>query len=56
MRLDQLVAELDAYFRVADVRGDFPFVQEVYPPYWRDLVEPSYPERWNEGTVSASVT
>ena len=47
MRVAPLVAELDAYFRVPDVRGDFAFVEAVYPPYWRELVEPAYIERWN---------
>jgi putative NIF3 family GTP cyclohydrolase 1 type 2 len=47
VRLDALVAELDAYFRVPDVRGDFPFVENVYPEYWREFVEPGYVERWN---------
>jgi putative NIF3 family GTP cyclohydrolase 1 type 2 len=47
VRLDALVADLDAYFRVPDVRGDFAFVEAVYPPYWRDFVEPAYVERWN---------
>jgi putative NIF3 family GTP cyclohydrolase 1 type 2 len=50
VRLDDLVAELDAYFRVPDVVGDdwsgtFEF---LYPdPYWREFVEPGYEGRWN---------
>jgi putative NIF3 family GTP cyclohydrolase 1 type 2 len=50
VKLNDLVSELDAYFRVPDVRGDdwagiFEF---VYPdPYWREFVEPGYEGRWN---------
>ncbi len=48
--LDTLVAELDAYFRVPDVRNDDwePVLAEVYAePYWRDYAEPTYAGRWN---------
>ena len=48
--LDALVAELDAYFRVPDVRNDDwePLFASVYPdPYWREFAEPGYDERWN---------
>ncbi len=50
MRLEDLVARLDAYFRVADVRGDdwSPGFEDCYPePYWRQYVEPGYEGRWN---------
>ena len=50
MRLDELVAALDAYFRTQDVRGDdwAPIFDFVYPePYWRDFAEPGYEGRWN---------
>ena len=41
MKLAELVAELDAYFRVPDARGDdwSRTFEHVYPdPYWRDYV------------------
>lgn len=50
MLLDAIVAELDAYFRVPDVRDDdwAPIFAEVYAePYWRDHVAPGYEGRWN---------
>ena len=50
MLLDAIVAELDAYFRVPDVRDDdwAPVFAEVYgEPYWRDHVAPDYEGRWN---------
>jgi putative NIF3 family GTP cyclohydrolase 1 type 2 len=50
MELDRLVAELDAYFRTLDVRGDdwAPEFEQLYPdPYWRAYVEPGYEGRWN---------
>jgi putative NIF3 family GTP cyclohydrolase 1 type 2 len=50
MRLDELVARLDKYFRIADVRGDdwSPGFEACYPePYWREFVEPEYATRWN---------
>jgi putative NIF3 family GTP cyclohydrolase 1 type 2 len=50
MKIDDLVARLDAYFRVADVRGDdwSPGFRDCYPePYWREYVEPEYETRWN---------
>ena len=50
MRLDELVARLDAYFRVADVRNDDwePIFDALYPdPYWRDYAAPGYEGRWN---------
>jgi putative NIF3 family GTP cyclohydrolase 1 type 2 len=48
--LAELVAELDAYFRVPDVRGDDwskPFDQVYVEPYWRDYVVPGWEGRWN---------
>jgi putative NIF3 family GTP cyclohydrolase 1 type 2 len=65
VRLDDVVRELDAYFRVADVRGDdwaTAFAQLYPEPYWRDFVEPEYEGRWNglmirgAGDVSAVAT
>ena len=51
MQLDAIVAELDAYFRVPEVRGDDGWAaifDAVYPgSYWRAFVEPGYEERWN---------
>ena len=50
MELDAIVAELDAYFRVPDVRGDdwSRAFADVYPePYWRDYAQPGYEGRWN---------
>ena len=50
MQLTELVAELDAYFRVPDVRDDdwSDAFEQVYPdPYWRAYVEPGWEERWN---------
>jgi putative NIF3 family GTP cyclohydrolase 1 type 2 len=46
LRLDDLVRELDAYFRVPDARGDSDF--DYYPePYWREFAAPGYEGRWN---------
>ena len=50
MLLDAIVAELDAYFRVPDVRDDdwAPIFADVYhEPYWREHVAPGYEGRWN---------
>ena len=50
MQLATLVAELDAYFRVPDVRGDDwskAFDQVYVEPYWRDYVVPGWEGRWN---------
>jgi putative NIF3 family GTP cyclohydrolase 1 type 2 len=50
VRLADLVAQLDAEFRVAEVRGDdwAEIYAQVYPePYWREFVEPGYEQRWN---------
>jgi putative NIF3 family GTP cyclohydrolase 1 type 2 len=48
--LGDLVAELDAYFRVDDVEGDAPWgemYEQLGAPYWREFAEPSYSARWN---------
>lgn len=50
MRLDKLVAALDDYFRVPDVRNDdwSGTYAHVYPdPYWQEFAEPGYEGRWN---------
>ena len=50
MRLEEVVAALDAYFRVPDVRGDdwAEIYDFLYPdPYWRGFAEPGYEARWN---------
>jgi putative NIF3 family GTP cyclohydrolase 1 type 2 len=50
VELAAIVAELDAYFRVPDVRDDdwSRAFDDVYPePYWRDYAEPGYEGRWN---------
>ncbi len=50
MRLAGLVAELDAYFRISDVRDDdwADVFAAVYPePYWREYVMPEWEGRWN---------
>lgn len=50
MRLDDLVRELDAYFRVPQVERDdwLPGFEHCYPdPYWREFAEPGYEGRWN---------
>ena len=50
MRLDDVVHELDSYFRVPDVRNDdwSALFAEVYPDaYWREYAEPEYEGRWN---------
>ncbi len=65
MRLESVVAELDAYFRVPDVRNDdwSGIFELLYPdPYWRDFTEPGYEGLWNGlvvrggATVEAAVT
>jgi putative NIF3 family GTP cyclohydrolase 1 type 2 len=48
--LSDLLAELDAYFRVDDVEDDAPWGQiyeQLGAPYWREFAEPSYAKRWN---------
>jgi putative NIF3 family GTP cyclohydrolase 1 type 2 len=50
VKLDQLAAELDAYFRVPDVRTDdwAEIFARVYPePYWREYAAPGWEGRWN---------
>jgi putative NIF3 family GTP cyclohydrolase 1 type 2 len=65
VKLAELVAELDTYFRVPDVRGDdwSRTFEHVYPePYWREYVVPGWQERWNglsvrgAGEVERAVT
>ena len=65
MRLDDLVAELDAYFRVELVRDDDwsgIFASVYAEPYWREFAEPGYEGRWNglmvrgAGEVAAAAT
>ena len=59
VRLDDLVRELDAYFRVPEVRHDdwAPVYEMLYPdPYWRDYAEPDYEGRWNGLLVRGSDT
>lgn len=58
-RRDDLVRELDAYFRVPDVRGDdwSDTYELLYPdPYWREYAEPGYEGRWNGLLVRGSDT
>ena len=50
MKLDEVVRELDGYFRVAEVENDdwSPAFEAVYgEPYWRQYVEPGYEGKWN---------
>jgi putative NIF3 family GTP cyclohydrolase 1 type 2 len=50
MQLDELVAALDAEFRIDLVRDDdwAPAFAQCYPsPYWREYVEPGYEGRWD---------
>lgn len=50
MRLDDLVRDLDEYFRIPEVENDdwSPAFESVYSePYWRDYVEPGYEGKWN---------
>jgi putative NIF3 family GTP cyclohydrolase 1 type 2 len=50
VKLESLVAELDRYFRIPDVRDDdwSKAFEQVYPePYWREYVVPGWAERWN---------
>jgi putative NIF3 family GTP cyclohydrolase 1 type 2 len=50
VRLDELVVELDAYFRVPEVENDdwSGTYEQLYPdPYWREYAEPGYEGRWN---------
>lgn len=57
MNAADLVAELDAYFRVPEVRGDdwsatFALVYEE--PYWREYVVPGWEGRWNGLSVGGA--
>jgi len=57
VRLDDVVAELDAYFRVHEVQNDdwAPAFEAVYDAeYWREYVEPGYEGRWNGLMVRGS--
>ena len=65
MKLDDVVRELDAYFRVAEVEGDDwadVFAAVYSEPYWREYVEPGWEGRWNglivrgAGEVERAVT
>jgi putative NIF3 family GTP cyclohydrolase 1 type 2 len=65
VRLEELVGELDRYFRIPEVEGDDWSVafEAIYDePYWRDYVEPGYEGKWNglmvrgEGEVERVVT
>ena len=50
MKLEELVSELDRYFRVPDVRDDDwsrAFEQVYAEPYWLDYVAPGWEGRWN---------
>ena len=50
MRLEDLVAALDAYFRTQEVRNDdwSDTFELLYPdPYWREYAEPGYESGWN---------
>jgi putative NIF3 family GTP cyclohydrolase 1 type 2 len=50
MILDELVRELDVYFRVPDVRGDAPWgemADTLGAPYWREYAEPTWAGLWN---------
>lgn len=50
MTLDEVVRELDAYFRLAEVENDAPW-GELYDSlggaHWREYAEPAWAERWN---------
>jgi len=50
VRLDDLVGELDAYFRIPDVRNDADWgriYDETGGPHWREFVDPGWKGRWN---------
>jgi putative NIF3 family GTP cyclohydrolase 1 type 2 len=50
VKLAELAEELDAYFRIPDVRNDdwSKVFEQVYPePYWREHVVPGWEGRWN---------
>jgi putative NIF3 family GTP cyclohydrolase 1 type 2 len=57
VKLAELVAELDAYFRIPDVRGDdwSKAFEQVYPePYWREYVLPGWEGHWNGLSVKGA--
>jgi putative NIF3 family GTP cyclohydrolase 1 type 2 len=57
VKLAELVAELDAYFRIPDVRGDdwSKAFELVYPePYWREYVLPGWEGHWNGLSVKGA--
>jgi putative NIF3 family GTP cyclohydrolase 1 type 2 len=59
VKLAQVVAELDAYFRVPDVRGDDwsqPFEQVYDEPYWREYIVPAWEGHWNGLSVRGAET
>jgi putative NIF3 family GTP cyclohydrolase 1 type 2 len=59
VQLLELVAELDAYFRVPDVRGDDwsqPFEQVYDEPYWREYVAPAWEGHWNGLSIRGAET
>jgi putative NIF3 family GTP cyclohydrolase 1 type 2 len=50
VKLAELAAELDGYFRIPDVRNDdwSKAFEQVYPePYWREYIVPGWEGRWN---------
>jgi putative NIF3 family GTP cyclohydrolase 1 type 2 len=53
VKLVEIVADLDAYFRVSDVENDWGWYEGV-EPYWRDFVEPDWVERRNGLMVRAA--
>jgi putative NIF3 family GTP cyclohydrolase 1 type 2 len=55
MKLDEVVRELDGYFRVPDVRNDARWYEQV-EPYWRAYVEPAWVERRNGLMVRGAET
>jgi putative NIF3 family GTP cyclohydrolase 1 type 2 len=57
VRLEELVAELDAYFRVPDVRADDwsrAFEQVYDEPYWREYVVRGWEGCWNGLSVQGA--
>jgi putative NIF3 family GTP cyclohydrolase 1 type 2 len=59
VKLEELVAGLDGYFRTPDVRDDdwSEAFAAVYPdPYWREYVVPSWEGRWNGLSVRGAET
>jgi putative NIF3 family GTP cyclohydrolase 1 type 2 len=59
VKLEELVGELDRYFRVPEVRGDdwSEAFASIYPePYWREYVVPGWEGRWNGLSVRGAAT